>query len=111
MKFASRFIQLTYFYPESGIIVFNLIGGRLAKKSRLEVLLDDGYWPAVATTKSGSTHARFDMVGEGFVKELDFGQVWLKLNEKDDSEKEDIVAECQVGVKEFLEQTLVCNAA
>ena len=93
---------------ESGIIVFNLISGRLARKARLEVLLDDGYWPVVSTTKSRSTHARFDQVGEGFVKELDFGQVWLKLNENDDSEKEAIVAECRMDVKDFLEQTLVC---
>jgi Ca2+-dependent lipid-binding protein len=97
-------------YLESGIIVFNLISGQLAKKSRLEVLLDEGYWPAVATTKSRSTHARFDVVGEGFVKELDFGQVWLRLNENDDSEKEDIVAEYRLDAKSFLEKTLVCNA-
>ena len=94
-------------YPESGIIVFNLVGGELAKKSRLEVLLDEGYWPAVATNKSRSTHARFDLVGEGFIKDLDFSQVWLRLNENDDSEKEDIVAECKMDAKPFLEQTLV----
>ncbi|KAF8530946.1 tricalbin [Gautieria morchelliformis] len=91
---------------QSGIIVFNLIGGQLSKKSRLEVLLDEGYWPAVATTKSRSTRARFDVIGEGFVKELDFGQVCLRLNENDDSEKEDIVAECRLDAKAFLERTL-----
>lgn len=87
--------------------MFNLIGGQLAKKSRLEVLLDDGYWPAVATPKSRSPHARFDFVGEGFVKELDFGRVWLRLNEDDDGERENIIAEFKLDAKAFLEQALV----
>ena len=59
------------------------------------------------TAKSGSTHAQFDQVGEGFVKELDFSQVWLRLNANEDSDKEDIVAECRLGAKAFLEQALV----
>jgi len=79
----------------------------LAKKARLEILLDDSYWPAVTTPKAHSVHAKFDMVGEGFVKELDFGQIWLKLNENDDSDKENIIAEAKIEAKAFLEKCLV----
>ncbi|KAF8525146.1 tricalbin [Hysterangium stoloniferum] len=91
---------------QSGIIVFNLISGQLAKKARLEVLLDEGYWPVVVTPKARSTNAKFNMAGEGFVKELDFGHVWLKLNGANDDEKEDVIAEFKMDVKPFLEQCL-----
>ncbi|QRV76177.1 C2 domain-containing protein [Ceratobasidium sp. AG-Ba] len=90
---------------QSGIMVFNIIDGQIAKKAKLEVLLDDGYWPVFITEKARSTQAHWDQVGEGFVKELDFGRVWLRLNE-DDGEKEDIIAEYKTDAKAFLEQTL-----
>lgn len=92
---------------ESGIIIFNVISGQLAKKGRLEVLLDDGYWPAFSTVKARSTHTAWEYVGEGFVKELDFGQVLFRLNEADEGEKDDIVAEWKGKAKDFLDSTLV----
>ncbi|KAL1677515.1 C2 domain-containing protein [Schizophyllum commune] len=91
---------------QSGIIVFNVIGGRLQKKARLEVLLDDGYWPAFSTQRATSTHAQWEYVGEGFVKELDFGQVWLRLNEADEGDKDDIIAQWKGDAKAFLQTTL-----
>jgi Ca2+-dependent lipid-binding protein len=93
-------------YSESGVIVFHVISGQLQKKARLEVLLDDGYWPCLSTIKARSTHAQWGYVGEGFVKEVDFGRVWLRLNESDD--KDDIISEWRGDVKEFLQNTLVC---
>lgn len=71
------------------------------------MLLDDGYWPAFATLKARSTHAQWQHVGEGFIKELDFGRVWLRLNENADGDKDDIIAEWKGGAKSFLETTLV----
>jgi Ca2+-dependent lipid-binding protein len=53
---------------ESGILVFNIIDGQIAKKARLEILLDDGYWPVFTTEKARSTQAHWDQVGEGFIK-------------------------------------------
>jgi Ca2+-dependent lipid-binding protein len=90
----------------SGVIVFDVQSGHLAKKSRLEILMDDGYWPVFTTQKSRTASAVWDMVGEGFIKELDFGRVWLRLNTNGDGEKEDIIAEYKVDAKEFLEQAL-----
>lgn len=92
---------------ESGIIVFNVISGSLAKKARLEVLLDDGYWPCFSTVRARSTNAQWEYVGEGFLKELDFGQVWLRLNEADEGDKDDVIAEWKGDAKAFLQSTLV----
>ncbi|KAG8883133.1 hypothetical protein FRB98_003307 [Tulasnella sp. 332] len=90
----------------SGIIIFHVKTGQLAKKSRLEILLDEGYWPSFATERSMSTQAKWESVGEGFVKELDFGRVWLRLNEHDDGEKESFVGDFKCGTKVFLESCL-----
>ncbi|KAF7306591.1 hypothetical protein MIND_00450400 [Mycena indigotica] len=91
---------------QSGVIVFNVISGKLAKKARLEVLLDDGYWPCFSTVRARSNNAQWETVGEGFVKELDFGRVWLRLNDADDGAKDNIVAEWKGDSKAFLQSTL-----
>ncbi|EGO02737.1 hypothetical protein SERLA73DRAFT_165692 [Serpula lacrymans var. lacrymans S7.3] len=91
---------------QSGIIIFNVISGQLHKKARLEVCLDDGYWPAFTTAKARSAHAQWQHVGEGFIKELDFGRVWLRLNENSEGEKDDIIAEWKGDTKPFLEETM-----
>ena len=93
----------------SGIIVFDIISGHLARRARLEILMDDGYWPVFVTPKARSTDTKWDMVGEGFIKELDFGRVWLRLNESEDLEKEDITAEFKSDAKQFLERALVSH--
>jgi Ca2+-dependent lipid-binding protein len=69
--------------------------------------MDDGYWPVFGTPKARSTDTKWDMVGEGFIKELDFGRVWLRLNESDDADKEDITAEYKSEAKQFLDRALV----
>ena len=97
----------TNFALESGIIVFHIIAGRLSKKGRLEVLLDDGYWQCMSTVKARKPDAQWDYVGEGFMKEIDFGMVWLRLNEASEGDKDDIVAEWKGEVKHFLQATLV----
>ncbi|KAG8744411.1 hypothetical protein FRC10_010189 [Ceratobasidium sp. 414] len=91
---------------QSGILVFNIIDGQIAKKAKLEVLLDDGYWPVFTTERARSIQAHWEQVGEGFIKELDFGRVWLRLNENDEDEKESILAEYKIDAKAFLEQSL-----
>jgi Ca2+-dependent lipid-binding protein len=97
------------FHTESGIIVFHVISGNLAKKARVEVLLDDGYWPCFSTLKSRSSHAQFDYVGEGFLKEVEFGRVWLRLCEGEEGEKDDVIAEWKGDAKAFLQATMVCS--
>ena len=41
------------------------------------------------------------------MKELDFGRVWLRLNENAEGDRDDIIAEWKGGAKAFLEETLV----
>ncbi|KIY68099.1 hypothetical protein CYLTODRAFT_395974 [Cylindrobasidium torrendii FP15055 ss-10] len=86
----------------SGIIIFNVMSGELSKKARVEVLLDNGYWPCFATTRARGKKMQWNYTGEGFVKELDFGQVWLRLNEADEGEKDDIIGQWRGDAKVFL---------
>ncbi|GLB36472.1 putative tricalbin [Lyophyllum shimeji] len=92
---------------QSGVAVFNVVSGELHKKARVEVLLDDGYWPCFSTPRARSTHAQWAYVGEGFIKEIDFSRVWLRLNEADEGEKDDIIAEWRGDAKSFLQATLI----
>lgn len=41
------------------------------------------------------------------MRELDFGQVWLRLNVADEGEKDDVIAEWKGDAKAFLQTTLV----
>lgn len=85
------------------------MAGRLSKKGRLEVLVDEGYWPAFATERWRSTHQPVDQVGEVFIRELDFSRITLRLNENDDGEKEEIFAECKCDTRELLETSMVSS--
>ncbi|KAJ6604267.1 C2 domain-containing protein [Mycena vulgaris] len=87
------------FTHQSGVIVFNVLSGKL-------FFLDDGYWPCFSTVRARSNNAEWETVGEGFVKELDFGRVWLRLNEAEEGEKDSIIAEWKGDAKPFLESTL-----
>lgn len=87
--------------------MFNVKSGSLTRRARLEVLLDDGYWPCLSTVKARSQKAVWEYVGEGFIKEVDFSQVWLRLNEADEGSKDDIIAEWKGDAKKFLKSTLV----
>ena len=91
---------------ESGIIIFNITTAQLTRKARLEVLLDDAYWPAFTTAMSRSRHVTWDHTGEGFIKELDFGRVWLRFNEADEGTKDDIIAEWKEDAKKFLQEAM-----
>lgn len=46
----------------SGILVIQVISGRLARRSALEVMYDDGYWPAFRTSKAKTTRVTWNSV-------------------------------------------------
>jgi len=73
--------------------------------------LDDAYWPAFTTSMARSRHVTWDYTGEGFIKELDFGRVWLRLNEADEGTKDDIIAEWKEDAKKFLQEAMVCSTS
>lgn len=91
---------------QSGILCFQIIEGQLARKGALEIMFDDGYYPSFSTEKARGNHVKWDQVGEGFVKELDFGRTWLRINANPEDEEPDVVAELHMDTKDFLEQTL-----
>ncbi|KAK7694283.1 hypothetical protein QCA50_001464 [Cerrena zonata] len=90
----------------SGVIICNVLSGRLSKKARLEMLLDDGYWPAFSTTKARSTTAEWEYIGEGFIKEMDFSRIRFRLNIADEGDKDEIIGEWKGESKVFLSQSL-----
>ena len=92
---------------EAGVLICNVMSGRLHKKARLEVLLDDAYWPAFSTVRPRSTNAHWEYIGEGVIKELDFSRVWLRLNDAEEGDKDDVIAEWKGDTKAFLDKTLV----
>ncbi|KIR30263.1 transmembrane protein [Cryptococcus deuterogattii LA55] len=91
---------------QSGVLVFQVISGQLARRGSLEVMFDDGYWPAFTSGKARSNHPTWDQVGEGFIRELDFSRVWLRINAADENSKEDVVAEFKCETKDFLERCI-----
>lgn len=102
-----QFLCIEVTLTESGIIVVHVISGHISKKARVEVLVDDGYWPCFSTVRARSTQAQWGYVGEGFMKEVDFGRVWLRLNESDENEKDDIIGEWKTDAKAFLQACMV----
>ena len=91
---------------QSGVLVFQAISGHLPRKGALEVMFDDGYWPSFTSTRARSQHPTWDQIGEGFVRELEFSRIWLRINADDDEGDEDIVAEFKCDTREFLERCM-----
>ncbi|GAA6043375.1 hypothetical protein JCM8097_005289 [Rhodosporidiobolus ruineniae] len=97
----------TLLKTQTGLLAFQIISGSLARKgARLEVLLDDGYWPAFSTEPSRSTHQTWDEIGEVVIRELDFSQIHLALNTAEKDTKTDIIAQTSLDTTRFLDQCL-----
>jgi len=72
---------------KSGVVIFKIIEGELAHKDCfLEVLFDDFAFPSYVSSKARSRHQRWDEVGDGFVRELEFSRITLRLKSKSDDE-------------------------
>jgi Ca2+-dependent lipid-binding protein len=92
---------------QSGILVFNILYGKLAhRNARLEVSFDDGYWPAYTTEEARTTASTWDEVGEAVIKELDWSRIWLKLRTGNGKDDNSVFAEFQGNTKDFLERAL-----
>ncbi|SCV70224.1 BQ2448_1618 [Microbotryum intermedium] len=92
---------------QTGVLAFQIISGQLSRKgARLEVLFDDGYWPAYSSEPARSTHAVWDEIGEAVIRELNFSNIILKLNTAEKETREDIVASATIPVSQFLTSCL-----
>ncbi|CAL5869238.1 uncharacterized protein PFLUO_LOCUS3466 [Penicillium psychrofluorescens] len=73
---------------ESGFIVFQFHEGKLAHSNvHLEVLMDDYMFPAYISPKIRSENAKFEDIGDAFVRELEFSKITLRLVRKDDTKE------------------------
>jgi len=91
---------------QSGIVVFNVVSARLHNRGHIEVVLDDSDWPCVSTPKSKSKTPQWEYVGEGFVKEIDFSQVHMYLDEATEEGEDRVSGEWSGPMKTFLRDTL-----
>ncbi|KEI37230.1 uncharacterized protein L969DRAFT_53729 [Mixia osmundae IAM 14324] len=87
----------------SGVVVFSIIGGQLARKgARLEIACDDAYWPAYSTEPARTTNVTWDEVGEAFIREREFSRVILKLNTAEKDTNDDTYAQFSGDMDTFL---------
>ncbi|GAA6062071.1 hypothetical protein JCM10212_003569 [Sporobolomyces blumeae] len=94
---------------QTGILAFQIISGHLPSKrrgTRLEVLFDDGYWPAYTTEPARSQNPTWDEIGEVLIRELDFSRITFQLNSAEKDSREDVVALATMDVPTFLEESL-----
>ena len=79
----------------SGVLIFKMIEGELAHKDcYLEVVFDDYAFASYTSAKARSRHQKWDEVGDGFIRELEFSRITLRLRSKVDKthEEADVIA-------------------
>ncbi|KAK0546129.1 Tricalbin-2 [Tilletia horrida] len=92
---------------QSGVFVFNILSGNLARKNvRLEIAFDDAYWPTYTTEAARTAQCTWDEVGEEVIKELDWSRMWMKLRSGSGEAENDVFAEFQGNTKDILERAL-----
>ena len=97
---------------EAGVLVFQLVEGELPRKARLELYVDDALYPAFISSKARSARQTFDEIGEGFVRELEFSRLNLRITHGGEDgvgqmKGDDILAEFACDTKELLDSCLV----
>ncbi|OLL23513.1 hypothetical protein NEOLI_001252 [Neolecta irregularis DAH-3] len=91
----------------SGILIWNIIEAEVVKKdSYLQIYLDDLPNPSYTSSKTRSKHAKFDEVGDGFVRELDLSLIRMRLMDKDTNSDDDVIAKIQGSTHTILKQAL-----
>ena len=71
------------FTYHSGVLVFKIIEGESAHKDcYLEVLFDDYAFPNYVSSKARNRHQKWDEIGDGFVRELEFSRITMRLKDK-----------------------------
>ena len=89
------------------MLILQIIAGTMPKRGRLEVIVDADAYASFATEKARSHRNTWDQIGEIVVKELDFSQITLRMNENDANDKPDIFAELTIQTKSLLESAFV----
>lgn len=88
----------------SGVLAFNMISGQIPKRNaQLELVFDDGYWPAYLTERSRNDY-KWDKVGETIIRELDESNVWFRV--RVGPRDSDVVAELRLPTKRLMADAL-----
>ena len=98
-------------FPESGLIIFNIIEGTFAHPNcQLEVLIDDQVFPSYTTSKARTKVHQFGETGDAFVRELDMSKITLRLTEKSDNkgdeDQDHVISKLQGQTLPTLQQCL-----
>ena len=75
----------------------------MPRKGRFEILVDENASPSFSTEKARGHRNTWDQIGEIVIRELDFSQLTLRMNENDPDEKPDVFAELRVQTRNLLE--------
>lgn len=74
---------------ESGLLVFQLIEGTLARSDvHVEVLMDDMVFPSFSSAKAKTRQVQFGEIGDAMIRELDVSKITLRLKAKQDKKGE-----------------------
>lgn len=94
---------------EAGVLVFQLIDGELPRKGRVELYVDDAVYPAFISTKSRSHKQTWDEIGEGFVREMEYSRLNLRITSGDEGirDRDDVMAEFACDTRELLDSCIV----
>ena len=97
------------FKCNSGVLIFKVIEGELAHKDCcLEVLFDDYAFSSYQSSKASSRRQQWDEIGDGFVRELEFSRITLRLRAKVDKASDglDVIASLTGDTLDVLKTTL-----
>ncbi|KAI5453154.1 Tricalbin-2 [Naganishia albida] len=92
---------------EHGVLVLRMYACELAHKGRLEVLLDENYWPVYSTDRTHSRHlAEWNQTAECVIRELPFSQITFRMNDADETEKDEVDSSVLFQTKDLIEMCL-----
>jgi len=90
----------------SSLVTFDLASGQLARKGRVQILLEDPSWSALCAATARTDSATPEQFGEGSLQELEFERLWIKFDGQGNDFPE-ILADFKCQAKQFLENALV----
>ncbi|KAK9448882.1 C2 domain-containing protein [Limtongia smithiae] len=82
---------------QSGLLVFKIMSGTFSKPDvYIQVFFDDQLYPSYVTGRSHGRKSKFEEVGDGLIRELEFSKITIRAVTKDTakrSDTDDVIAE------------------
>ncbi|KAK7204282.1 C2 domain-containing protein [Myxozyma melibiosi] len=75
---------------DSGLIVFKIIEGSFSKNEVfVQVFFDDFLFPSYVSGRTHGRKAKFEEVGDGFIRELEWSKIHIRVTTKEQSTRDD----------------------